>query len=88
MGPNRGLYESATFREAARALVPDPEELDLLLEAVKFRLTHVAESGAHLGNGIWWVVAGPLPNGRSIAIVYTFDDRNVTLEELWERTFE
>ncbi len=85
MLPTRGLYEEATFREEARALVPDPRLLDELLEGVRFRLTHHAESGRHLGNGVWWVVGGPLPTGQTVAIVYTFDDQNVTMHGIFER---
>lgn len=74
MGPNRGLYEDPAFREEARALVPDPYLLDDLLETVRFTLTHGAESGRHLGNGIYWIVADPLPNGKTVAVVYSFDE--------------
>lgn len=85
MLPNRGLFEDPTFREEARALVSDAFLLDEVLGAARFTLTHNAESGKHLGNGIYWIVAGPLPNGRTVAIVYTFNDQNATMHEIWER---
>ncbi len=85
MLPKWGMYEAPFFREEARALVPDPMILDEVLEGVRFELTHDPTSGKHLANGIWWTVAGPLPTGQTVAIVYTFYDKNVTLQEIWLR---
>jgi len=83
--PNRGVFEDPTFREEARALVPDARLLDDVLEAVKYTLTRGAESGKHLGNGMYWLVSDPLPNGQTLAIIYTFDQTNATIHTIWER---
>ncbi len=85
MLPKWGMYEDPSFREEARALVPDAMILDEVLEGVRFELTRDPTSGKHLAEGIWWTVAGPLPTGETVAIVYTFDDKNVTLHEIWPR---
>ena len=86
MLPRWGCFEDPTFRENARALVPDAAFLDELLDAVKYVLQRDPRSGRHIANGIWWFAAEDWPGGVDVTIMYSFDDVNVTLHEISERT--
>jgi len=88
MGPLWGIYEDHGFRDDLYRLVPDAITRDDLVHSAYYAVARDPMCGKYLTRGLWWIAAGPLPGGQSVALVYTFDDQNVTMHQVWERVTE